>query len=217
MYYNKYIKYKTKYLDLLNNLSGGTTSGNPPKLQTTGKSSPKLSSKSSDKPSGNQSPRPSDDPPNFFTTSSNEFKNYIMNKIPVPKNRFGGVQKELYYILFKNHKDYTKNCLSNNNINKNNCILRKGINNTDIWLYPLDSTGTQQAKWRQVPALTGNNIAYNSLVNGDRNIYGTITSNIRIFLSSIRSNTFKYSSCAKFTYLESSFISFRISILWICY
>jgi hypothetical protein len=58
-------------------------------------------------------------------------KNYIMNKIPVPKNRFGGVQKELYYILFKNHKDYTKNCLSNNNINKNNCILRKGINNTD--------------------------------------------------------------------------------------
>jgi hypothetical protein len=111
MYYNKYIKYKTKYLDLLNNLSGGTTlsnpsgnpsfrlSGNPPKhlttgksspklqttgksspkLQTTGKSSPKPSDKSSPKPSGNPSPRPSDDPPNFFTTSSNEFKNYIMN------------------------------------------------------------------------------------------------------------------------------------------
>ena len=58
-------------------------------------------------------------------------KNYIMNKIPVPKNRFGGVQKELYYILFDNHKDYTKNCLSNNNINKNSCVLRKGIHNTD--------------------------------------------------------------------------------------
>ena len=58
-------------------------------------------------------------------------KNYIMNKIPVPKNRFGGVQKEVYHILFNNHKDYTKTCLSNNNINKNNCVLRKGINNSD--------------------------------------------------------------------------------------
>jgi len=57
-------------------------------------------------------------------------KNYIMNKIPVPKNRFGGIQKELYYILFDDYKDYTKNCLSNNNINKHNCVLRKGLNNT---------------------------------------------------------------------------------------
>ena len=60
-------------------------------------------------------------------------KNYIMNKIPVPKNRFGGIQKELYYILFDDYKDYTKNCLSNSNINKHNCVLRKGLNNsTDI-------------------------------------------------------------------------------------
>ncbi|NCA29054.1 MAG: hypothetical protein EBS92_07295, partial [Proteobacteria bacterium] len=57
-------------------------------------------------------------------------KNYIMNKIPVPKNRFGGIQKELYYILFDNYKDYTKNCLSNSNINKHNCLLRKGLNNS---------------------------------------------------------------------------------------
>lgn len=57
-------------------------------------------------------------------------KNYIMNKIPVPKNRFGGIQKELYYILFDKYKDYTKNCLSNSNINKHNCLLRKGLNNS---------------------------------------------------------------------------------------
>ncbi len=62
--------------------------------------------------------------------SNENDKNYIMNKIPVPKNRFGGIQKELYYILFDDYKDYTKNCLSNNNINKHNCVLRKGLNNT---------------------------------------------------------------------------------------
>lgn len=62
--------------------------------------------------------------------SNENDKNYIMNKIPVPKNRFGGIQKELYYILFDDYKDYTKNCLSNNNINKHNCVLRKGLNNS---------------------------------------------------------------------------------------
>ena len=62
--------------------------------------------------------------------SNENDKNYIMNKIPVPKNRFGGIQKELYYILFDDYKDYTKNCLSNNNINKHSCVLRKGLNNS---------------------------------------------------------------------------------------
>jgi len=57
--------------------------------------------------------------------SNENDKNYIMNKIPVPKNRFGGIQKELYYILFDDYKDYTKNCLSNNNINKNSCIKKR--------------------------------------------------------------------------------------------
>ena len=72
----------------------------------------------------------SNDESNDNSNDESDDKNYIMNKIPVPKNRFGGIQKELYYILFDDYKVYTKNCLSNNNINKHNCVLRKGLNNS---------------------------------------------------------------------------------------
>jgi hypothetical protein len=56
-------------------------------------------------------------------------KNYIMNKVPLPyKNRYGDIINELYKILKPDEYDeYTKHCLSPNNINKKECILRKSI------------------------------------------------------------------------------------------
>lgn len=54
-------------------------------------------------------------------------------------------------------------------------IDAEGINNSDVWLYSLDSNAVQVSQWTNVPAVTGNNIAYNSLVNGDRNIYAVVT------------------------------------------
>lgn len=62
-------------------------------------------------------------------------KNYIMNKIPLPyKGRYGDIAKELYKILKPdNSEEYSKQCLSPNNINKRECILRKSlINQKDI-------------------------------------------------------------------------------------
>jgi len=54
--------------------------------------------------------------------------NYIMTQIPIIyKNRYGNIRKELYHVLYNNHKDYLNNCINRNNINKHNCILRKGI------------------------------------------------------------------------------------------
>jgi len=49
------------------------------------------------------------------------------------------------------------------------------INNTDIWLYKLDATGAEGSLWTQVPALTGNNIIYNSLNKAIKNIYSVTT------------------------------------------
>ena len=49
------------------------------------------------------------------------------------------------------------------------------INDTDVWLYQLDSTGNESDLWTQVPNLEGNNIIYNSLMKTVRNIYGVIT------------------------------------------
>ena len=67
--------------------------------------------------------------------SDDDDKNYIMNKIPLPyNNRYGDIAKELYKILKPyNSEEYNKKCLSPNNINKKECILRKSlINQNDI-------------------------------------------------------------------------------------
>jgi hypothetical protein len=56
-------------------------------------------------------------------------RNYIMNKVPIPyKGRYGDIIKELYQILYPdNYLTYSKQCSSPNNINKTNCVLRKGL------------------------------------------------------------------------------------------
>ena len=49
------------------------------------------------------------------------------------------------------------------------------INNDDVWLFKLSSAGAQQDEWVKVQALTGNNVAYNSITSDIRNIYSVIT------------------------------------------
>lgn len=43
------------------------------------------------------------------------------------------------------------------------------INNSDIWLYSLDSSGNTETLWRQVPAVSGVNVIYNNIE--DRNLF----------------------------------------------
>jgi hypothetical protein len=59
--------------------------------------------------------------------------NYIMKDYPINyNNRFGDIPKELYKILYPgNYNDYLKVCSSPSNINKKECILRKGLINID--------------------------------------------------------------------------------------
>ena len=55
-------------------------------------------------------------------------------------------------------------------------INTQNINNNDVWLYQLNqSTGLEDTLWTQVPALTGNNIIYNSLSKNVKTIYSVIT------------------------------------------
>ena len=59
--------------------------------------------------------------------------NYIMKDYPINyNNRYGDIPKELYKILYPtNYNDYLKVCSSPSNINKKECILRKGLINID--------------------------------------------------------------------------------------
>jgi len=45
------------------------------------------------------------------------------------------------------------------------------INDTDVWLWQLDSNGNYDTLWKKVPAIAGNNIIYNSLNKNERKIY----------------------------------------------
>ncbi len=49
------------------------------------------------------------------------------------------------------------------------------INNTDVWLYSTDSNGIETELWTKLEAVEGNNIIYNSLFRGIRNVYAVQT------------------------------------------
>lgn len=52
------------------------------------------------------------------------------------------------------------------------------INDTDVWLWQLDSNGNYSTLWTKVPAVTGNNVIYNSVDKNERNIF-SVTSRDR--------------------------------------
>ena len=49
------------------------------------------------------------------------------------------------------------------------------VNNTDLWLYKLDSFGSEIEQWTKVEAVEGNNVIYNSLNKNIRNIFSVLT------------------------------------------
>ena len=49
------------------------------------------------------------------------------------------------------------------------------INDTDLWLWQVGLNGIYTALWDQVPAVTGNNVIYNSLNSSIRNFYSVST------------------------------------------
>ena len=49
------------------------------------------------------------------------------------------------------------------------------VNNTDVWLYEIDSDGIENKQWTKVDAVEGNNIIYNSLSKNIKDIFGVLT------------------------------------------
>lgn len=54
-------------------------------------------------------------------------------------------------------------------------VDRTLVNNTDVWVQDIDEDGFIIDKWTKVPAVTGNNIIFNSLERDIRNIFSVIT------------------------------------------
>ena len=49
------------------------------------------------------------------------------------------------------------------------------INDSDVWLYSLDSLGNEQELWNKVESMQGNNIIYNNVNKNNRNVYSVLT------------------------------------------
>jgi hypothetical protein len=123
-----------------------------------------------------------------FEIVSTTFKdeNKIYEEPPFPGNKLGFIYKQDgkgnaspntgFFLMFKQGSlELADFQITQPVPNEKVSVNTTGINNNDIWLYKLDSQNFESELWTQVSALVGNNIAYNSLKNNQRNIYSVIT------------------------------------------
>jgi hypothetical protein len=112
----------------------------------------------------------------------------IYEEPPVPGNQIGFVYRNDgkgasstnngFFLMFKQGSlslaDFT---VASPTTNEKVAVDADNINNDDLWLFQLKSNGAQSTRWTQVSALTGNNIAYNSIEKNIRSIYSVTTKN----------------------------------------
>lgn len=123
-----------------------------------------------------------------FELVSTSFKDSetIYEEAPVPGNRLGFVYRQDgkgpasantgFFMQFKQGSlEFADFNIATPTTNETIAVESNNINNDDLWLFGLSSTGTQETEWSQVSSLTGNNIAYNSIVGDVKNIYAVST------------------------------------------
>ena len=54
-------------------------------------------------------------------------------------------------------------------------IDAENINNDDVWLYNVDTNGFETTQWTRLSSVEGNNVIYNSLFEGIKNVYSVAT------------------------------------------
>jgi hypothetical protein len=123
-----------------------------------------------------------------FEIVSTSFNNStsIYEEPPVPGNQLGFVYRNDgkgpgsantgFYLMFKQGSlELADFSIDTPTTNETVAVDSVNINNNDVWLYGLSSSGIQLTEWTQVSNLIGNNIAYNSLSQNIRNIYSVVT------------------------------------------
>ena len=91
-------------------------------------------------------------------------------------NKGSGSQGTGFFALFKQGTlSASSFTLANPVPNEIVGINVSNINNTDVWLWELTNSGTYSKLWTQVPAISGNSVIYNSLIQTNRSIYSVTT------------------------------------------
>ena len=123
-----------------------------------------------------------------FEIVSTSFKDSesIYEQAPVPGTQLGFVYRQDnkgpgsantgFFLLFKQGSlELADFAIDVPTSNERVRLSTDNINNDDLWLFGLDSNGTQSVEWKKVSSLIGNNVAYNSLAKGERNFFALQT------------------------------------------
>ena len=110
----------------------------------------------------------------------------IVEEPPVPGNNFSflyrddgqgaGSSNTGFFMHFRQGilENGTFN-ITNPTPNQTVAIDTPNINNSDVWLFGLDSNGNENSLWTKVDSVEGNNIIYNSVNKGIRSVYAVQT------------------------------------------
>jgi hypothetical protein len=111
---------------------------------------------------------------------------FLYEEAPVPGNAFSfifkndsqgfGSKNTGYFVHFRQGAIGTQDfSVTNTSPNTTVTINQNNINNDDVWLFKLDQNGVIEQRWTKVPAITGNNVIYNSLENSINNQFAVVT------------------------------------------
>ena len=81
-----------------------------------------------------------------------------------------------FFMMFKQGKLSSSDFSVNNPVpNQSVAVDVANINDSDVWLYNIDSNGFETDFWTKVDSVEGNNVIYNNLFEGIKNVYAVTT------------------------------------------
>ena len=122
----------------------------------------------------------------FEIVSTDIVDDSILEEAPLPGNspaflfrddgQGAGSSNTGFFMHFRQGKLETGNFnVSNPTPNQAVQIDSENINDSDVWLFSLNSAGFENNEWKRIDAVEGNNVIYNSLFNQTRDVFAVTT------------------------------------------
>ena len=122
----------------------------------------------------------------FEVVSTDIVDDSILEEAPLPGNspaflfrddgQGAGSSNTGFFMHFRQGKLETGNFnVSNPTPNQAVQIDSENINDSDVWLFSLNSAGFENNEWKRIDAVEGNNVIYNSLFNQTRDVFAVTT------------------------------------------
>jgi len=122
----------------------------------------------------------------FEIVSSDILDQTILEEAPLPGNspaflfrddgQGAGSNNTGFFMHFRQGKLETGNfTVSNPTPNQAVQIDAENINDSDVWLFALNSAGFESNEWQKIDSTEGNNVIYNSLFNKTRDVFAVTT------------------------------------------